>query len=150
MMNIKENENITSEILEEPGSPYNSFKDFTTLDTWKNCRNTKLFFYGEIIPKLPEEERFNLNTQIRKAAISITANIAEGYGRFHYQEGIKFYRISRASLNELKDHLISSSDLKYISEELLLKGTSLIEDAKRTLNGYIRYVNTQKKIYDEI
>ena len=54
------------------------------------------------VTKLPREEKFNLDTQIRKAAVSITANISEGYGRYNYQEGIQFYRISRASLYEPK------------------------------------------------
>lgn len=148
-MNTCENEKFEMEVAEEPNGQYNSFKDFTTLDAWKKCRTVKLFFYEEVISKLPDEEKFNLNIQIRKASISITANIAEGYGRFHYQEGIQFYRISRASLYELKDHLISCSDLKYIGEEELQKGTNLIEDAKITLNGYIGYVKKQKEIHNE-
>ncbi len=63
---------------------YNENKDFITLEAWKKCREVKNFFYKEIIPKLPNEEKCNLGTQIRKACVSITANIAEGYGRFHH------------------------------------------------------------------
>ncbi len=94
-----------------------------------------MFFYNKIITKLPREEKFNLDTQIRKAAFSITANISEGYGRYNYQEGIQFYRISRASLYELKDHLISCYDLESIDKGLIEEGKELIEEAKRTLNG---------------
>ena len=65
-----------------------------------------MFFYNKIITKLPREEKFNLDTQIRKAAVSITANISRGYGRYNYQEGIQFYRISRASLYELKEMIL--------------------------------------------
>jgi len=90
-------------------------------------------------------EKYNLNIQIRKACISATANIAEGYGRYHYQEGIQFYRIARASIYELKDHLISCSDLTFIPPEIFEKGLSLIEDAKLTLNGYIRYVGVKRR-----
>jgi len=100
----------------------------------------KLFFYREVLPKLPDEEKYNLNVQIRKAGVSITANISEGYGRFFYQEGIQFYRISRGSLYELKDHLISCYDFNYISREVFDKGIPLIEDAKITLNGFIKFV----------
>jgi four helix bundle protein len=76
---------------------------------------------------------------MRRAAISITANIAEGYGRYHYREGIQFYRISRASLYELKDHLISCYDLRFISKELYDEGIVLIEVAKKILNGFIKF-----------
>jgi four helix bundle protein len=122
---------------------YDSQKDFTSLDAWKKARLIKLFFYSEVVPLLPVEEKFNLNLQIRKASISGTANIAEGYGRYHYQEGIQFYRISRGSVYELKDHLISCYDLNYIDKDIFDKGHTLIEDAKVTLNGYIKYVKAQ-------
>ena len=67
-------------------------------------------------------------------------------GRYHYQEGIQFYRISRGSIYELKDHLISCYDFNFISKEVFEKGIFLIEDAKVTLNGYIKFANSQKSI----
>ena len=70
---------------------------------------------------------------------------SEGYGRFHYQEGIQFYRISRGSLFELKDHLISCFDIGYINDKLKKEGEELIEPAKITLNGYIKYVDNKIK-----
>ncbi len=132
-------------LVSDSSENYNANKDFVTLNAWKKAREVKLFFYNRIIPKLPREEKFNLDTQIRKAAVSITANISEGYGRYNYQEGIQFYRISRASLYELKDHLISCYDLEYIDRGLIEEGKELIEEAKRTLNGYITYVKNKKK-----
>ena len=125
---------------------YNAQKDFTTLEAWKKARLVKLFFYKEVIPHLPAEEKFNLNIQIRKASVSGTANISEGYGRYYYQEGIKFYRISRGSIYELKDHLISCYDFNFIIKEVFEKGIFLIEDAKVTLNGYIKFVKSQKEV----
>lgn len=122
---------------------YNEKKDFTSLEAWKKARLVKLFFYNEVIPLLPEDEKYNLNIQIRKASVSITANISEGYGRYHYQEGMQFYRISRASMYELKDHLISCFDFNYINREKLDKGLILIEEAKITLNGFIKFVKSQ-------
>ncbi len=139
---LVKNEDISS--FEDILCNYNAEKDFTTLDAWKKSRIVKLFFYKEIIPKLPEEEKYNLNIQIRKAAVSITANISEGYGRYHYQEGIQFYRISRGSLYELKDHLISCYDLDFINKNLYCKGIDLIEDTKITINGFINYVRAKK------
>ncbi len=139
-------ENTNSATGNNPASYYNAERDFTTLEAWKKAREVKLFFYKKILPKLPKEEKFNLDIQIRKAAVSSTANIAEGYGRFHYQEGIQFYRIARGSLYELKDHLISCFDLQYISNDLFDEGSTLIESAKITLNGYINFVNRQKRV----
>ena len=124
----------------EPFSGYNRDKDFTTLKAWKNAREVKLFFYKKVIPVLPASEKYNLDTQIRKASISTTANIAEGYGRFYYSEGIQFYHISRASISELNDHLISCLDIEYIKEDDYNKGLNLIETAKVSINGYINYV----------
>jgi len=120
-------------------------KDFTSLFAWKIACEVKLFFYDVVIPKLPKEENYNLKNQIRRASISVTANISEGYGRFHYKEGVQFYRISRGSLYELKDHLISCYDLKYIDENLLKEGIELIEKSKIALNGYIGYVKNKIK-----
>ncbi len=79
----------------------------------------KLFFYKKILPKLPYHEKDNLIIQIKKASVSSTANIAEGYGRFHYQEGIQFYRIARASIYELKDHILTCVDVGYINDDLV-------------------------------
>ncbi|NGP89296.1 four helix bundle protein [Fodinibius halophilus] len=86
----------------------------------------------------------NFLVKISNAAVSITANIAEGYGRFHYQEGVQFYRIARGSLYELKDHLITCMDLGYIDDDLYNQGSILIEEAKKILNGYINFVLKQK------
>jgi four helix bundle protein len=131
--------------VNEPKEFYDGNKDFTSLDAWKKCREVKLFFYNKILPRLPKEEKFNLDIQIRKASVSSTSNISEGYGRYHYQEGIQFYRISRGSLYELKDHLISCYDLNYIDAGLKLEGEELIESAKVILNGYINYVISKIK-----
>jgi len=138
-------DNSSESILEDPQGSYNSFKDFTTLACCKDARKIKLFFYNVIIKKLPFEEKNNLNNQIRRASVSATANIAEGYGRFHYQEEIQFYRISRGSIYELKDHLISCFDLKYLEDTTYLQGIDLIEKAKISLSGFIKYIQKQKQ-----
>ena len=77
--------------------------------------------------------------------MSVTANISEGYGRFHYQEGIQYYRIARGSLYELKDHLICCRDLQCIDDSLFEKGIDLIEQAKVKLNGFIKFVEAKQK-----
>ena len=132
-------------MVSDENKGYSESKDFTSLECWKKCRDVRQFFYSQVIPDLPKEERYNLDIQIRKAAVSTTANISEGYGRFHYQEGIQFYRISRGSLYELKDHLISCKDLNYIEKTVFETGIEKIEESKRVLNGFINYVKTKAK-----
>ena len=132
-------------ILEEGITEYSRQRDFTGLVCWKDCKDLKLFLYSKVLPLLPKEELYNLNVQIRKAAISITANIAEGYGRYHYQEGIQFYRISRGSIYEVKDHLISCFELGFIDKENFELGNEMIEKAKISLNGFIKYVKKRKE-----
>jgi four helix bundle protein len=132
-------------LIEKYHGQYNSKKDFTTLAAWKYARELKIFFYVQVLPKIHSEEKLTLGHQIRKTLISITANIAEGYGRFHYKEGIQFYRVSRASLYELKDHLITCYDLNYINRKLLVLGIKKIEKTKITLNGYISFTKNRTK-----
>ena len=81
---------------------------------------------------------------MRKAGVSCTANIAEGYGRYHFQENIQFCRISRGSLYETQDHLISCLDNEYITKEKYDAVWAISEDAIRVLDGYIRYLKTQQ------
>jgi four helix bundle protein len=85
-----------------------------------------------------------LAEQIRRACVSGTANIAEGYGRYHYGEGIQFYRIARASFFELHDHLRTCDDLGYIESREFDLGKTLLDEARQILNGYISYVQTRK------
>ncbi|MFX0198058.1 MAG: four helix bundle protein [Candidatus Hodarchaeota archaeon] len=139
MTDIGDKNNIEFNVPDQTGE-YKTYRDFTTLDCWKLARKVKLFFYKKVIPRLPIEEKYNLGSQIRNASISSTANIAEGYGRFHYKESIQFYRISRGSQFELKDHLINCLDLKYISDSLFDEGRALLESSIKMLNGYIGYV----------
>jgi len=129
--------------ISDPKNGYQNQKDFTTLIAWQNARNVKLFFYNRVIPLLPVSEKYALVTQLQRAAVSITANISEGYGRFHYKESVQFYRIARGSLYELKDHLITCMDLDYIDQNILQEGSALIEKAKISLNGFINYVRSK-------
>ncbi|MEA3287098.1 MAG: four helix bundle protein [Candidatus Marinimicrobia bacterium] len=140
---IADNSDSSDYFISEPNSGYDKDRDFTSLIAWQNAREVKLFFYNKILPKLPPVEKYNLCDQMRRAAISITANISEGYGRFHYKESAQYYRISRGSLYELKDHLMSCHDLSYIDEILFQDGLHLIEKAKISLNGFINFVNSK-------
>lgn len=100
--------------------------------------------YKEILPLLPKEEKWAMAAQIRRAASSIPANIAEGYGRFYYQEGVRFCYVARGSLDEVTTFIILAKDLNYISGDL---STSLRNDAtelRRVISGYVSYLKKSK------
>lgn len=78
-----------------------NLRTFEDLEVWKKGRDVRLFVQ-DVVKKFPAEEKFALSLQIRKSSRSITNNIAEGYGRFFYQENIQFCRISRGSLTEIE------------------------------------------------
>ncbi len=117
--------------------------DFETLEVWKDGRELRMEI-SALVKKFPQEEKYRLNDQMIRASRSVTANIAEGYGRFHYQENIQFCRTSRGSLYELIDHFITACDEKYISEETcnLYKGKIDVLIAK--INRYIAYLKKRK------
>ena len=92
----------------------------------------------------PKEEKFLLTAQLLDAARSITANIAEGFGRFHYQENIQFCRQSRGSLSETMEHLITGCDEGYLDKLTLEKFNKGYKQCLKEINGYINYLKTAK------
>jgi four helix bundle protein len=92
---------------------------------------------------LPREE-WDLKDNALRAARSTTRNIAEGFGRYHYQENIQFCRISRGSLFEIIDDAITIFEEKYITEEEYKTGRAKIAHAIKVVNGYIHYLETRK------
>ncbi len=120
-----------------------SFKSFEDLECWKACTEVRRFI-TQLVKKYPKDERFALVDDMKRAARSTTHNLAEGFGRFHFQENIQFCRHSRGSLYELIDQLITSKDDGYISSEEYEKGRALISKSLALLNGYINYLSRQK------
>lgn len=116
---------------------------FEDLDVWKKAREVRLFVWT-ICKKLPAEEKFGLSSQAKRSARSITNNIAEGYGRYFYQENIQFCRIARGSLQETLDHMIIAVDEELINTEELKAFRLLYDECLRLLNGYIFYLNRVK------
>jgi len=114
-------------------------KTFEELDCWKKpaALRRKL---SSLVKTFPMEERFKLTDQILRASRSVTANIAEGFGRFHYQEYIQYCRQSRGSLYELIDHLIVAFEEKYITETELAELRKDIHSCLAVLNGFINYL----------
>ena len=118
----------------------NQIKTFEDLECWKACRELRIFVANNVVPTLPKYEKYKLSDQILDAARSTTATIAEGYGRFHYLDNAKFCSNSRGSCWEVLDHLITAHDEGLISDELYMKGRSLVIDAVKLVNGYMNYL----------
>lgn len=118
----------------------NTIRTFEDLECWKACREVRLFVIRKILPMLPRDERFEHCSQIKKASRSTTANIAEGFGRFHYRDNYKFCSNSHGSLFEVLDHLISANDDGYVDHQVLQEGRELVATAARLLNGYMNYL----------
>ena len=117
---------------------------FEKLDIYILARAFRKTIY-KLTKELPEAEKYNLVSQMRRAALSLTNNIAEGHGRYHYQENIQFLRQSRGSLEELIDDINMCIDEKYNDEnnldELREKAYALL----KKLNGYIKYLRIKKE-----
>lgn len=121
-----------------------SFQSFEELACWKEARVLRNFVKDEIIPRISKSERFELISQVKRSARSIGNNIAEGFGRFHYQENIQFCRIARGSLNETLDHAIIALDEDYIQIEQLDELRKIHDKTQRILNGYFNYLKNSK------
>ena len=119
-------------------------KDFRDLDAWKNCRELRKRIW-ELCKDFPDEEKYRLVDQIVRASRSATANIAEGYGRFHFQENIQFCRQARGSLYELIDHVLVAEECEYLEHILVEDLMQKIQTSIIVLNGYIKYLKSRKE-----
>ena len=104
---------------------------------WKAARELRREVY-KLAKSLPELERFGLANQLRRAATSVTANIAEGFGRFGYQENAQMCRQARGSLYEIRDHLTTCVDEGYVSLPEGRRLDRLAQRGTQILNGYLR------------
>ena len=120
------------------------YNDFRDLDVWRNCREIRIKIW-KLCKQFPREEIHRLSDQLVRASRSASANIAEGYGRFHYQENIQFCRQARGSLYELVDHVSVAEECQYLEKD---NAASLINEVKSAiivLNGYIKYLKKRKE-----
>lgn len=119
-------------------------KGFEDLKAWQLARQLMIGCH-ELANRLPAFERHDLVSQIRRSSKSVMANIAEGYGRYHYLDSLRFYYFARGSLTETISHLITAHDLKYTSAEQHQALYDLGREAERTLNGYINFTWKQQQ-----
>jgi four helix bundle protein len=121
-------------------SEYRTFED---LECWKAARLLRQEV-SSFLKELPLDEKYDLKSQLRRSSRSISANIAEGYGRFHFQENIQYCRQARGSLTETLDHLIVALDEGYLTEARFTDFRTQLMSCHRLLNGYIAYLQRQK------
>ena len=125
------------------------FRTFEDLEVYQAAREFRKAMYA-VARRLPDFEKFELATQIRRAAVSLTNNLAEAHGRYHYPDQLRFILYSRGSVEELIDDLNVCLDEQYVP-------TGQIEELKRNscrvlslINGYGRYLRTRKSYQQAI
>ena len=115
------------------------------LEVWVRAKDFALAIYTEVVPKLPADEKWNLAQQLKRAAQSIPANIAEGHGRYHFLDNVRFCYFARGSLTEVQSHLSLALDLGYLPGESYKRMTSHAESLGKQLNNYIAYLKRSKQ-----
>src|SRR5213592_5254658 len=120
-----------------------SFRTFEDLEVYRVAREFRKMMY-RVAKRLPDVEKFRLVSQIRRAAVSLTNNIAEGHGRYHYLEQIKFMLQSRGSLEELIDDLNICVDENYLPEVEIAPLKENGWRVRQLIDGYVRYLCSRK------
>ena len=121
------------------------YRTYRDLDVWKKARSLVKEVYL-VTRNFPKDEMYGLMSQMRRCAVSIPSNIAEGYGREFKKETVQFLHIARGSLFELETQLFIASDLSYIDEECLEKLLMQLDDCKKLLNGLIKYFENKESL----
>jgi four helix bundle protein len=122
----------------------NSYKGFKDLNCWQEARLLRKEL-SELVRKFPHTELSRLNSQIIRASRSVTANIAEGYGRYTYTDTRHFFIQARGSVTELIDHLSVAFDEGYLDQVVLDYFEQKCETVFKLINGYISYLDRSKK-----
>ena len=119
------------------------------LQVYQRAQELAVFVYQHVLYEMPTEEKYSLTSQIRRAAASIPANVAEGYGRYYYQESIRFCYLARGSLMELSSHIDLAASQGYLSDETqsLLKEKMAV--LLKLIHGYINYLKESKRGWND-
>jgi len=113
-----------------------AIKSFEDLEVWQLAKELTVKIY-KLTAKFPPEEKFGLSSQLRSAAVSIGANIAEGCGRYHFKDNIKFLYNARGSLLETKSHLLLTKEVGLITASDLKPLLKAIKNLGVKLNNFI-------------
>ena len=115
------------------------------LEVWVRAKDFAVAVYKEVIPHLPPDEKWNLTQQLKRAAQSVPANIAEGHGRYHFLDNVRFCYIARGSLTEVQSHMTLAHELGYLPQKIFVRMTSYAESIGKQLNNYIAYLKRSKQ-----
>ncbi|HLO13678.1 MAG TPA: four helix bundle protein [Anaerolineales bacterium] len=122
-----------------------SISGLEKLDVWCKARDFAVRVNKEILPLLPPEEKWSLNQQLRRSSQSVSANIAEGHGRFYFQDNVRFCYIARGSLEETLSHIVYAYKVGYVSETIYNSFAVDGENLNRLINGYISFLKKSKQ-----
>jgi len=111
-------------------------RTFKELVAWQRSHQFTLSVY-ELTARFPRQEIFGLTSQLRRAAVSVAANIAEGFKRRSHRDKLRFFNIAQASLEECRYYLILTEDLHYGETA---RAAALLEEASKCLEGYINRI----------
>lgn len=111
-------------------------KEFTDLKAWQEAHKLALLIY-KVTKRFPKQETYSLIDQLRRACVSITSNIAEGFGRQTYKEKVQFYYQAQGSLTEVKNQVLLARDVGYLEEEDFRDITNQSNNAHQLLQGLI-------------
>jgi four helix bundle protein len=114
------------------------YSTYTDLDVWIKSRLLTNWIYS-LTKGFPKEEMYGLTSQMRRCAVSVPSNIAEGSGRGSSKDSIQFFRIARGSLFEMETQLYIAKDQNYITAKELEQSLVQVVDCKKLINGYINY-----------
>lgn len=112
-------------------------KNFTDLKAWQEGHELVIYVY-RLTKKFPKDESFGLTNQLRRAAVSITSNIAEGFSRHSFKEKVNFYHTSLGSTTEVENQLIISKDVGYITDEEFRAAQNRLVTINKLCNGLIK------------
>ncbi|MEA3322746.1 MAG: four helix bundle protein [Patescibacteria group bacterium] len=119
-------------------------KNFYDLNAWKSGHKLALEIY-KITKIFPKDEVCAITSQLRRASSSVTANIAEGFARYHFKDKIRFYYNARGSATEVQSFLLLAKDLEYINFETCKRLGENANDVGKLINGLIRSIENQNK-----
>lgn len=122
---------------------------FENIIAWQKAHALVLLTY-RIIRHFPEDEKYGLTSQFRRAAVSIEANIAEGYKKLSKTDKLRFFNIAQGSLEECRDYHILSRDLSYIDSEEFDSLHQCIEETSKFLNSYCKAIINDVAIKDNM